>query len=924
MPFTRSRILQLCTLAAASAAGCAAHPSGSSVNNLAPQAVQLPVDPRASLTLDQIQPVPQLAAPATQPGDQAPLDALQWYAKSRLAEDNNNREEAIGYLQRAASIDPASFDVQSELARLYLTIDSGGDQAADALEKAAALKPDDLETQTDLGRVYLARGDLDKAVEHLRLALQTTEYRDDDDDSAVTDYYLAQSLQKQGYDRAALDEYSRLLQRLQHSPESVRGNPDLDYWLSRPDLLYAEVGRLHEKQGEPEAALAAYEFVVEHRPDDWDTRQHIVHLLLAVGRRDDAIHTAVDAVIGTHGSAQSLAMLHDASQGDEQSAVAAMRQQYRQHPEDRQVLFVLTDLLVQTGRPAEAQRTLYNALSTTGPAHHNATDTQILRKLFSSLVDAGKNDEAARLLVETSARDPDVVDSLLPMWLDLTRMTRRGHYRVEQLQKLRVDDAEQASKSYWIARLALNRPQLMERALHDAMSRDPIFAPAFRFELSRISSNDSLPPDQRQQQVDDLVSLARKRGNDALAQELLGTALLATANEAKTSGDSATEDRLGDAARGAFAAAEKQGDHSASLRFESAQAQLLAGDDPAYERAMWKLVSDRPDDEEAYNNLFRYYESRNQSERAVAVSQNWLLADPTSPAARLLRVLLLSRAGVTDEAEKMLGELYNERPDDQDVLEMMRAVLSQDHGSDDQLISILENRLAAHADDVAAVDQLLTDYIQQKRTADALRIIDAARTAVKDDGDLLYYTAHLYDRVGERDSQRDRSIQTLEMVLKVDPDNAGASNDLGYTLADEGKNLAEAEMLIRRAVELESDNTAYLDSLGWVLYKRGLFAEARGYLEKAIVPENQADPVVLNHLGDDLYRLSATADAQRRWQTAADKVDKELKQIGGDEASDPDLTALQAELKEKLKELGQGGPVNVAPVVDSSLKQASR
>ena len=58
------------------------------------------------------------------------------------------------------------------------------------------------------------------------------------------------------------------------------------------------------------------------------------------------------------------------------------------------------------------------------------------------------------------------------------------------------------------------------------------------------------------------------------------------------------------------------------------------------------------------------------------------------------------------------------------------------------------------------------------------------------------------------------------------PDDAGVNNDLGYLYADQGKNLEKAEAMIRKAVQEEPDNGAYLDSLGWVLFKRGKVKEA--------------------------------------------------------------------------------------------------
>jgi tetratricopeptide (TPR) repeat protein len=126
--------------------------------------------------------------------------------------------------------------------------------------------------------------------------------------------------------------------------------------------------------------------------------------------------------------------------------------------------------------------------------------------------------------------------------------------------------------------------------------------------------------------------------------------------------------------------------------------------------------------------------------------------------------------------------------------------------------------------------------------------------------------------------------EQLQLILEQDPNDATANNDLGYLWADEGKNLAEAEKLIRKALELdraertkgkavgpdsEQDNAAYVDSLGWVLFRRGRLAEAKEQLEKAVaLPESKDDPVVWDHLGDICMRLNDTARARTVWQKA--------------------------------------------------------
>ena len=61
----------------------------------------------------------------------------------------------------------------------------------------------------------------------------------------------------------------------------------------------------------------------------------------------------------------------------------------------------------------------------------------------------------------------------------------------------------------------------------------------------------------------------------------------------------------------------------------------------------------------------------------------------------------------------------------------------------------------------------------------------------------------------------------MRELLEVNPQNASALNFIGYTLADHGEQLEEAERLVRRALAIHPDSGAYLDSLGWVQFRRG-------------------------------------------------------------------------------------------------------
>jgi predicted Zn-dependent protease len=107
----------------------------------------------------------------------------------------------------------------------------------------------------------------------------------------------------------------------------------------------------------------------------------------------------------------------------------------------------------------------------------------------------------------------------------------------------------------------------------------------------------------------------------------------------------------------------------------------------------------------------------------------------------------------------------------------------------------------------------------------------------------------------------------LRQLLATEPANANALNYLGYLLAIRGEQLDEAVRLVRRALDAEPDNGAYLDSLGWALFRKGDLDEAEKYLlaASAKLPQNSE---VQDHLGDLHARKGRLADAVAAWTRA--------------------------------------------------------
>jgi tetratricopeptide (TPR) repeat protein len=126
--------------------------------------------------------------------------------------------------------------------------------------------------------------------------------------------------------------------------------------------------------------------------------------------------------------------------------------------------------------------------------------------------------------------------------------------------------------------------------------------------------------------------------------------------------------------------------------------------------------------------------------------------------------------------------------------------------------------------------------------------------------------------------QIDKAAAELQRLAKKHPDDPGYQNDLGYIWADHDMHLAKAEKLIRHALELDrkrrqknpeadqSENGAYLDSLGWVLFKQKKYKEAREVLEKAVKEKGGQHIEIFDHLGDACMALGERQAAIQAWR----------------------------------------------------------
>ena len=167
-----------------------------------------------------------------------------------------------------------------------------------------------------------------------------------------------------------------------------------------------------------------------------------------------------------------------------------------------------------------------------------------------------------------------------------------------------------------------------------------------------------------------------------------------------------------------------------------------------------------------------------------------------------------------------------------------------------------------HAPFYALYASLLDDQKEYRRAAEMLT--DAVKK-VPDQAQLYFFLGNMQDRIGESDA----SIASMKKVLDLDKDHIQALNYLAYTYAESGHQLDEAEKMARRATALQPDDGYILDTLGWVMFKRGEVGAAIQVLEAAYkIQPNES--VIAEHLGDAYYKNQMPEKAKKLFQHASE------------------------------------------------------
>ncbi len=128
----------------------------------------------------------------------------------------------------------------------------------------------------------------------------------------------------------------------------------------------------------------------------------------------------------------------------------------------------------------------------------------------------------------------------------------------------------------------------------------------------------------------------------------------------------------------------------------------------------------------------------------------------------------------------------------------------------------------------------------------------------------------IYSTLGDVKNELDKwdeSVDAFQNAIRLDRNNHNALNNYAYYLSLRSENMDEALEMSKRAVEMEPQNASYLDTLGWIYYKKGDYEFALEYIQQA-VDTGDASAEVYEHLGDVYDALGDDTNAKNSWEKA--------------------------------------------------------
>ena len=783
--------------------------------------------------------------PRIEPGSDLTAQAIHYYVRARYLMDDQRFVDAIQELRKASALAPKSDRVWYQLGvALHETGNLTG--AAEAFDKALALAPDNVGSMFERGRIARTAGDNKHAVELFKKVVDAT-HRPSGHTILAT-WYLARTYQESGDIPNAIGAYEALLVRLAEPEPFFQRYPEL-YLIYRGQVQLKQVlANLYLLSGQAGKAVDALKQALIDRPDQPELLDLLCRAL--VEQKDYAqAKTVARRLIEMHPEGgngyQRLADVYRV-EGNPQGAVADLQALRRENANNVMIAFQLAGVYEALGREDEAVA-LYKELIAQG---NKSPSTVVAAAVKLSEFHMKKNRPVDALEALAGALSLGTTETaILVRSARLIDALPQPEKVYADCRRLVADDVKAYGPFVLVGLLAENLKRTTEAiALYDkALQREPKAAIAYSRKADLYISTE------KYEDALGVYQAAVAAGVDVPAFHRQIGLILDRLN------------RLPEAvAEYRKAVAGARDDKNA--RFLLADALARQGKFQDAEEELKGFLAQSPNDAQGFCELAGIYMLENNLEaadRAVAQARS---IDSHAFQPRAVQAEILYRQKKYPQCEELARDLLLEKPGEASIRVLLAYALAG-----------------------------------QKKLKDAAAELKAMLAAEPERIEWRYLLSGFLTEMGDTAAAE----KELLGILQKRPDHAASNNDLGYLWADRGVNLAKAEQMVREALKAEPKSAAYLDSLGWVLYKRGRMAEALKTLEEAAKGSPELDAVIWDHLGDTYWRMSRRDDAAQAWAKAVDIV-----KTRGRESRDGQLERLE----KKVENLRAGKDPDVAPL----------
>lgn len=316
--------------------------------------------------------------------------------------------------------------------------------------------------------------------------------------------------------------------------------------------------------------------------------------------------------------------------------------------------------------------------------------------------------------------------------------------------------------------------------------------------------------------------------------------------------------------------------------------------------AFEKILNNTEDDIDILKEYSNLLYSIGEYEKATESLNKILINEPENTDFKLLLVEVYLRQNKIKLAETIIAQIDKDDKNSLSVLRMELIVYSIIENYE-KLVEISKEMIKSHSDIPDGYENLGMVYMNLREDSLAIDILSSGFLKFPENANFPYLIADIYSLnknystaqnflhkalfISPENKQIRQSLATVyenlldfgksdslyQQLISEDENDASILNNYAYNLCIR-ENVSIEELnyaleIVTKADEMENDNSAYLDTIGWIYYKLGNYSSAIEFIEKSIEIDSES-LIILEHAGDIYIKLDKLEKATEYYQKA--------------------------------------------------------